>query len=104
MHKLNLPDTLTISGAEWEIEKVHVNPGVEVDNYGWSGGESLKIKLQLTGYKLWDFHSLLEEILHAGERADGVFFGEDEKQAHARLKQTAMYIARVLVENDLVKI
>lgn len=100
----NYPDTLTISGAEWEVEKVHVNPGVETDNWGSCDDNQLKIKLQLTGNKLWDFHTLIEEILHAGERGDGVFFGRDEKEAHARLKQTAMFVARVLVENKLVNL
>ncbi len=101
---MRLPGKLLISGAKWRLEVVPANPGAEPDSWGWMDDNQLKIKIHLSGDKLWDFHTLLEEILHAGERADGVFFGDSEKEAHARLKQTAMHIARVLIENDLVKI
>ncbi len=95
---------LLISGAVWKVKIVKANPGVEVDNWGSMDESHLQIKVQLKGDKLWDFNTLLEEILHAGEEGEGIFFGESEKEAHAQLKQIAMFLARVLVENDLVKI
>ncbi len=101
---IKLPKSLMISGAKWELEVLKAAPGVELDNWGSMDDSYLKIKIHLKGDKLWDFHTLIEEVLHAGERADGIFFGDNEKEAHARLKQVAMHIARVLVENDLVKI